>query len=158
MSLFGKILTKLGIKKDKAEASKAAMGKQTAKPTPSAKGKVSAKPATLARSTPLHHPKPTGKPATPATPAPAPMEMVDVMSKLETMAAGTKLDWKVSIVDLLKVLDLESSLEARKELATELGCPADVMADNVKMNVWLHKTVLAKIAENGGNIPKELLD
>jgi hypothetical protein len=58
----------------------------------------------------------------------------------------------------LKVLDIDSSLEARKELATELGCPPDVMADNVKMNVWLHKTVLAKIAQNGGNIPKELLD
>jgi len=86
------------------------------------------------------------------------MEMVDVMSKLETMAKGTNLDWKVSIVDLLKVLDIESSLAARKELAVELGCPADVMKDNVKMNVWLHKTVLTKIAENGGNIPKELLD
>jgi hypothetical protein len=86
------------------------------------------------------------------------MEMVDVMSKLEKMAAGTGLDWKVSIVDLLKVLGLESSLEDRKELAVELGCPADVMKDNVKMNVWLHKTVLAEIAKNGGNIPKELLD
>lgn len=86
------------------------------------------------------------------------MAMVDVMSKLETMAKGTNLNWKVSIVDLLKVLDIDSSLEARKELATELACPPDVMADNVKMNVWLHKTVLAKIAQNGGNVPKELLD
>jgi hypothetical protein len=86
------------------------------------------------------------------------MEMVDVMSKLETMAQGTRLDWKVSIVDLLKVLGIENSLAARKELATELGAPPEVMQDNVKMNVWLHKTVLAKIAENGGNIPKELLD
>jgi hypothetical protein len=90
--------------------------------------------------------------------AAAAVPMVDVLSKLETMAKGTNLDWKVSIVDLLKVLGLESSLEARKELATELNCPADVMADNVKMNVWLHKTVLAEIAKNGGNIPKELLD
>ncbi len=80
------------------------------------------------------------------------------MSKLETMAKGTNLDWKVSIVDLLKVLGIDSSLEAREELAAELGAPADVMQDNVKMNVWLHKTVLAKIAQNGGNIPKQLLD
>lgn len=80
------------------------------------------------------------------------------MSKLETMAKGTNLDWKVSIVDLLKVLDIDSSLQARKELATELGVPPDIMKDNVKMNVWLHKTVLAKIAENGGNVPKEMLD
>jgi hypothetical protein len=86
------------------------------------------------------------------------MEMVDVMAKLEKMAAGTGLDWKVSIVDLLKVLKIDSSLKARKELATELDAPPDVMNDNVKMNVWLHKTVLAEIAKNGGNIPKELLD
>ncbi len=86
------------------------------------------------------------------------MEMVDVRSKLENMAKGTNLDWKVSIVDLLKVLDMDSSLEARKELATELGAPPEVMQDNVKMNVWLHKTVLAKIAANGGNVPQELLD
>jgi len=81
------------------------------------------------------------------------MEMVDVMSKLETMARGTNLDWKVSIVDLLKVLDIESSLEARKELAVELGCPPEIMQPNVHLHVILHKTVLAKIAENGGNIP-----
>ena len=86
------------------------------------------------------------------------MEMVDVRSKLETMAKGTNLDWKVSIVDLLKVLGIDSSLEARKELATELGASPEIMQDNVKMNVWLHKTVLAKIAQNGGNIPKHLLD
>jgi hypothetical protein len=53
---------------------------------------------------------------------------------------------------------MDSSLEARKELATELGCPADLMGDSAKMNMWLHKTVLARIAENGGNVPKELLD
>jgi len=156
MGLFGKILSKLGIKKDdKAEAASATMGKQAVKPAPAAKPAApAAKPAAPYR--PVSTSAPT--PQTPRAAAPAPMEMVDVLSKLETMAKGTNLDWKVSIVDLLKVLDLESSLEARKELATELNCPADVMADNVKMNVWLHKTVLAEIAKNGGNIPKELLD
>lgn len=69
-----------------------------------------------------------------------------------------KLDWKVSVVDLLKLLDLDSSYTARKELAAELGCPADLMGDSAKMNVWLHKTLLKKLAENGGNIPAELLD
>ena len=59
---------------------------------------------------------------------------------------------------LLKLLDIDSSLTARKELATELNCPAELMGDSAKMNTWLHKTVLAKIAENGGNIPQELLD
>jgi len=73
-------------------------------------------------------------------------------------AANTqKLNWKTSIVDLLKLLDLDSSLTARKELAAELACPADKMADSAQMNMWLHKTVLQKLADNGGNIPKDLL-
>jgi hypothetical protein len=55
-------------------------------------------------------------------------------------------------------LGLESSFSARKELATELGCPAEKMGDSAQMNMWLHKTVLQKLADNGGNIPKELLD
>lgn len=162
MGLFSKILNKLGIKKDdKAEAASATMGKQAVKPAPAAKPAPSAKPVSTPRPAPASPSTAYTPPAqTPrsAVPASAPMEMVDVLSKLESMAKGTNLDWKVSIVDLLKVLGLESSLEARKELATELNCPADVMADNVKMNVWLHKTVLAEIAKNGGNIPKELLD
>lgn len=88
------------------------------------------------------------------------MEMVDVVSKLEGLAAASpvKLSWKVSIVDLLKLLDIDSSYEARKELAVELNCPTELMEDSAKMNTWLHKTVLQKIAKNGGNIPRELLD
>jgi hypothetical protein len=161
MSLFGKILEKLGMKKQEAPAASATMAKQAVKPASSAQVATPPKPApyrpTTTSAPAPQTPRPAGQPV-PAAPAPAPMEMVDVLSKLETMAKGTNLDWKVSIVDLLKVLGLESSLEARKELATELGCPADVMKDNVKMNVLLHKTVLAEIAKNGGNIPKELLD
>jgi hypothetical protein len=57
-----------------------------------------------------------------------------------------------------KLLDIDSSFAARKELAVEPGCPADLMSDSARMNMWLHKTVLQKIAANGGNIPKELLD
>ncbi len=85
---------------------------------------------------------------------------VDVVAKLESLAAANaeKLNWKVSIVDLLKLLGLDSSLTARKELATELGCPAQAMGDSAQMNVWLHKTVLQKLAQNGGNIPQELLN
>ena len=84
-------------------------------------------------------------PPTPATPAPAPtvaaISPVDVVAKLDGLAAvnSQKLNWKVSIVDLLKLLDLDSSLAARKELATELGCPADKMADSAQMNMWLHR-------------------
>ena len=96
----------------------------------------------------------------PAAVAPKAISEVDVVAKLEGLAKANpaKLNWKVSIVDLLKLLDLESSSDARKELATELGCPADLMGDSAKMNTWLHKEVLKKIAANGGNIPKELLD
>ena len=103
-------------------------------------------------------PTPQAEPATP--PAPAPIAVVDVVAQLEKLAASNpqKLNWKVSIVDLLKLLGLESSFAARKELATELGCPSEKMGDSAQMNMWLHKTVLQKLADNGGNIPKELLD
>jgi hypothetical protein len=88
------------------------------------------------------------------------MAMVDVYSKLEGMAAklGQPSNWKTSIADLLLLLGMDHSYAARKELATELGCPTKLMEDSAQMNMWLHKTVLTKIAENGGNIPKELLD
>ncbi len=100
---------------------------------------------------------------TPAADQAAPtaaITVVDVVTKLEGLAASSaeKLNWKVSIVDLLKLLGLDSSLTARKELATELGCPAQAMGDSAQMNTWLHKTVLQKLAQNGGNIPQELLN
>ena len=84
-----------------------------------------------------------------------------MVGKLEALAAKNpqKLNWKVSIVDMLKLLGLDSSLEARKGLAKELGCPPEkIGGDYSEMNVWLHKTVLQKIADNGGNIPQELLN
>ena len=100
-----------------------------------------------------------GQVPTSSSPA-ATIAVVDVVTKLEGLAAASaeKLNWKVSIVDLLKLLGLDSSLTARKELATELGCPAQAMGDSAQMNVWLHKTVLQKLAQNGGNIPQELLN
>jgi hypothetical protein len=97
-------------------------------------------------------------PAPAAAPAVASITMVDVMALMEKKAAANpqKLNWKTSIVDLLKLLDLDSSLEARKALAKELYCPDELMGDSAKMNMWLHKNVLAHIAANGGNVPKEL--
>ena len=91
--------------------------------------------------------------------APVAISEVDVVTRLEGMAAAhaEKLNWKTSIVDLLKLLGLDSSLAVRKELAAELGCPADKMGDSAQMNMWLHKTVLQKLAANGCNIPAELL-
>lgn len=99
----------------------------------------------------------TSQAAAPA--APVAISVVDVMAKMESLAGAhpEKLNWKVSIVDLLKLLGLDSSLASRKELAGELGCPAEKMSDSAQMNMWLHKTVLQKLAANGGNIPAELL-
>ncbi|WP_066270609.1 DUF3597 family protein [Hydrogenophaga palleronii] len=99
-------------------------------------------------------------PAPAAAPAVASITLVDVMALMEKKAAANpqKLNWKTSIVDLLKLLDLDSSLTARKELAKELYCPDELMNDSAKMNMWLHKNVLAHIAANGGNVPKELFN
>jgi hypothetical protein len=99
-----------------------------------------------------------GQPATASTSSGG-IAVVDVVSKLEGLAAShpEKLNWKTSIVDLLKLLGLDSSLDARKDLAAELGGPTQIMADSAQMNMWLHKTVLQKLAQNGGNIPPELL-
>ena len=136
MSLFGNILEKLGF-------------------------------SGTAKAAPIPQVPPTSEavlPATQATPttpaAPSPIAVVDVVAQLEKLAASNaqKLNWKVSIVDLLKLLALDSSFTARKELAAELGCPSEKMGDSAQMNMWLHKTVLQKLADNGGNIPKELLD
>ena len=90
-----------------------------------------------------------------------PISEVDVLAQLEALAEehGGKSNWRVSIADLLRVLGLDYSLAARKELAAELGCPEEkIGGDYSAMNIWLHKEVLRKLAENGGNIPADLLD
>jgi len=163
MGLFSKILEKLGLKKDKAPEATATGGEKPKPAAPAAPPKVAAraKPAPAARAKTASAPKPAPVPAAaPQAPAPTPISEVDVVSKLEGLAAKfpAKLNWKVSIVDLLTLLDLESSYEARKEMAVELGCPPELMKDSAKMNTWLHKKVLQEIAQNGGNVPKELLD
>ena len=136
MSLFGSILEKLGIR-----------------------------PGAAATPAPADHRTPpaaqTSEPARPAQPAvEAPKYVVDVPAKLDLLVSmsNQKLDWRHSIVDLLKALGLDSSFTARKEMAAELGCPADKMGDSAQMNIWLHKAVMRKLADNNGNIPPELLD
>lgn len=158
MSFFSKILGKLGLgKKEEDKPQFAGMSKPAGVVKGTAPAKPAAKPAGPGG---MPRPAMSKDDALPAKAAPAAMDMVDVVAKLDGLAKANpaKLNWKVSIVDLLKLLDLESSFEARKELATELGCPADLMGDSAKMNTWLHKEVLRQIAANGGNIPKELLD
>ena len=133
MGLFSKILSKLGIGKDDDER---------------------LPPGVVISGPPSTGPVFTG----PA--APKAITVVDVVAQLEERAAKNpqKLNWRTSIVDLLKLLDIDSSFAARKELAIELGCPPELMGDSAKMNMWLHKEVLAKIAANGGNVPASLLD
>jgi hypothetical protein len=93
---------------------------------------------------------------------PRSMEMVDVAAKLDGMAAAQKRDpknWRVSIVELLTLLGMDSSHANRVELAKELGIAQDKLGgDSAEMNIWLHKEVMKKIAANGGAVPKELLD
>ena len=161
MGFFNKILEKIGIgKKDEAAAAPAASSPAApAAPAKPAAPAASASPAATPAKPSISYAPAAASASTKST-GPQAIPVVDVVKKMEELAAKNpaKLDWKVSIVDLLKLLDIDSSFEARKELATELGCPADLMGDSAKMNVWLHKTVLKKIAENGGNIPQALLD
>lgn len=140
MGIFDKVLSTLGFGTAKA-----------AEPTT-----VEPAPTVAEAATPAATPEPA--PAA-APEAPKPIEVVDVVAQLEERAAKNpeKLNWRTSIVDLLKLLGIDSSLTARKELAHELGIPTELMADSAQMNMWLHKTVLKRIAENGGNVPADLL-
>ena len=87
----------------------------------------------------------------------APAGSVDVAAILDKAVAakGEKLEWKTSIVDLMKALDIDSSLTARKELAKELGYTGDTN-DSATMNIWLHKQMMAKLAANGGKLPADI--
>jgi hypothetical protein len=92
-----------------------------------------------------------------AAPAAKPAQSVDVAPILDRAVAAKheKLEWRTSIVDLMKALDIDSSLAARKELAKELGYTGDTN-DSASMNVWLHKQVMARLAANGGKLPPEI--
>lgn len=149
-----------------AEAAEPAQ-QPTAAPTPAPSPAPTPAPASAGgapASTPAAPQPQTPAPASPAAPAStpstsAPSQPVDVAAILEAKAkaAGQPLDWRRSIVDLLKLLDLDSSLSARKELAQELHYTGD-MSDSATMNTWLHKAVMTKLAENGGQVPADLRD
>ena len=95
----------------------------------------------------------------PAAPAPVAVTEVDVIAHLEEMAAqnSQKLNWKSSIVDLMKLVGMDSSLQERKDLAMELGYTG-ALEGSAEMNIWLHKAVMRELAKNGGVVPAELLD
>lgn len=139
MSIFGKIMG--AIFGSKATAAPAAAGAATSGASASGSAPASSS---------------SGSAATSATAAPA--QTVDVAAIVDKAAAakkGEKLEWRTSIVDLMKALDIDSSLAARKELAKELGYSGDTN-DSATMNIWLHKQVMAKLAANGGKLPPEI--
>jgi 3-oxoacyl-ACP reductase-like protein len=97
----------------------------------------------------------TAAPSAPTAVKPATVDVAMVLDKITDESDEDDLDWRKSIVDLMKLLKLDSSLKSRKDLATELKYSGD-MGDSAAMNVWLHKQVMTKLAENGGVVPKEL--
>lgn len=103
-------------------------------------------------STPASASAPTTQPAAPA----GTVDVAAVMDKLEAQSSEKSLDWRHSIVDMLKLLKLDSSLHARKELAQELHYSGN-MNDSASMNVWLHGQVMTKLAQNGGKVPSDLM-
>ncbi|MGJ7545522.1 DUF3597 domain-containing protein [Variovorax sp. LT1R16] len=104
---------------------------------------------------PAPAPAAAGAPAVAAPPPAIPLG--DVAAVLDAMPGAASLNWRTSIVDLMKLLGLDSSLAARKELAAELSYGEDT-SDSAKMNVWLHRQVMTKLAANGGTVPAELRD
>ncbi len=150
MGLFNNLMSKIF----GHAAPAAAKGTQTTAAAPTTSGTQAA--GATAQPTVAPSP-PAGAPmAQPVAAPPAPV--VDVAAVLNDMAKKNpeKLDWRKSIVDLMKLVGMDSSLGARKQLATELNYSGD-MNDSASMNVWLHKQVLVKLAENGGKVPPELL-
>lgn len=97
--------------------------------------------------------------AAPTEAAPVAISDVDVIAHLEEIDAndGRNLNWRTSIVDLMKMLGMESSLQERKDLAMELGYTGE-LEGSAEMNMWLHKAVLRELAANGGKVPAEMLD
>ena len=148
MSIFGKI-------KDAIFGS--AKAKETVPVGPDS-ASSSATPASTSAAPPAATSAAQASPAAaPASVAAAPMSQVDIESVLTQRAGESKqkLDWRRSIVDLMKLLDLDSSLAARKELAKELGYTGST-DDSGAMNIWLHKQVMVKLAASGGKVPDEL--
>ncbi|MDY0974921.1 DUF3597 domain-containing protein [Massilia sp. CFBP9012] len=133
-------------------------GKKDAAPAAATAAAPTAAPAAPAQ--PQAAPAPSAPAAAPAAPAAAaPVQQVDVEQILNDMqkSSGQQLNWRTSIVDLLKLLGLDSSLASRKELAAELNYTGDTN-DSAKMNIWLHRQVMNKLAANGGKVPADLRD
>ncbi|WP_283194682.1 DUF3597 domain-containing protein [Rhizobium sp. AN80A] len=129
---------------------------KAAEATPAAAPKIEPAQAPISPSA-APSPSPTPAPTSPATSAPS--TSVDIVMVLDAAVkkSGQKLQWRRSIVDLMKAVGMDASLAERKELAAELGYTGD-QNDTATMNVFLHKALLKKLSENGGKVPADLLD
>ena len=147
MSILGTILSKiLGRHEGGATPTAAQSGAGSTAQGSSAASPASGAPAASA-------PAQAGAPAGPAS-APSTVDVAPILDKMAS-ERGEKLDWRHSIVDLMKLLGLDSSLEHRRQLAAELQYTGDT-SDTASMNIWLHKQVMRKLAENGGKVPQDL--
>lgn len=117
----------------------------------------SSHPAATPAAAPAPADAPAAAPAATAAAAPAAISEVDVTAILDGMPGASGLNWRTSIVDLMKLLNLDSSLGARKQLAAELNYTGDTN-DSASMNIWLHRQVMNKLAANGGKVPADLHD
>ena len=140
MSIFSKIMDAISWK-----GTRPTQTGQTPKPAPTAT------PAAPSPSTPAPAPAPA------PTATAAPVSQFDVEANLAEMAQGKDLNWRTSIVDLMKLLGIDSSLANRKELAQELGYTG-ALDGSAGMNIWLHKATMRKLAQNGGKVPASMLD
>ncbi|MCK8779392.1 DUF3597 domain-containing protein [Rhizobium sp. NTR19] len=159
MSIFSKI--KSAIFGSPAQAAPAAAPTtSTTAPTQAATASPAAPSAASAAPAPASSAAPSSASSSPAQPAGStPAQNVDVAAILDEAVKknGQKLDWRRSIVDLMKALGMDASLTERKELADELGYTGD-KNDSATMNMWLHKALLKKLSDNGGKVPADLLD
>ncbi|KQN76104.1 DUF3597 domain-containing protein [Sphingomonas sp. Leaf62] len=149
MGIFERIKTQI-FGKDGGPFGDNYLGKKKEAPAP--------QPAPAPTPTQQHAPAPA--PAAPAPAAPAAPQPVDPMTAIERIAqqkGNPALNWRTSIVDLMKLLDLDSSLDNRKELATELGYTG-AKDGSAEMNIWLHKAVLQELGKAGGQVPGNLKD
>jgi hypothetical protein len=124
------------------------------------RGKAARAEAAASQPTGIDEVRPAGATAAaPATPATSPISSFDVESRMNELAKASsqKLNWRTSIVDLMKLLDIDSDITNRRALAHELGYTGD-LNDSATMNTWLHKAVMQKLAENGGLVPANLSD
>lgn len=119
---------------------------------------ATAAPATHSASASSSSPAPAATSAAPAQsqPASGPVDVAHILDAA-VKKSGQKLEWRRSIVDLMKALGMDASLAERKELAAELGYTGDT-GDSTTMNMWLHKALMKKLSENGGKVPADLLD